>query len=93
MDGSARDAALDYYGRLVDLVSGKVNQAAGARELNAALSTVIAGSWMALDDGVLHAHFRLYVPDGQEGPENRILRDGFRLAPYYDDDPARAADA
>jgi DNA invertase Pin-like site-specific DNA recombinase len=57
------DAALDFYTGLVDLVRGKVQRVKGAVELNAALSTVIAGMWCELDGDRLRAEFELAVDD------------------------------
>ena len=57
------DAALDFYNRIVDLIQGRVNQAKGAQELNAALADVLSGIWMSLEDnGVLRAQFALREP-------------------------------
>jgi hypothetical protein len=54
------DAALDFHNRLVDHARGRIADAATAVELNAALSSVLAGAWLALDDhDQLHATFRL----------------------------------
>jgi hypothetical protein len=53
------DAALDFYNGLVDLTQGRVARAQGALELNAALHDVLAGVWMRLDEGRLHAWFQL----------------------------------
>jgi DNA invertase Pin-like site-specific DNA recombinase len=39
------DAALDYYTALLDHVAGRVRATENARELNAALSTIVAGLW------------------------------------------------
>jgi hypothetical protein len=41
------DAALDFYNRLVEHVRGRIADADTAAELNAALSGVLAGAWMA----------------------------------------------
>jgi DNA invertase Pin-like site-specific DNA recombinase len=43
------DAALDYYAALVDHVHGRIAKADGARELNDALSTIIAGLWAEIE--------------------------------------------
>jgi DNA invertase Pin-like site-specific DNA recombinase len=43
------DAALDYYARILDVIQGKVHQAPGARELNAALASVLAGLWLRVE--------------------------------------------
>jgi DNA invertase Pin-like site-specific DNA recombinase len=53
------DAALDYYIAIRDVIDGKVRAAQGVKELNASLSTVIAGIWMRLEDGRLTAEFEL----------------------------------
>jgi len=53
------DAALDFYNGLVDLTQGRVAKAQGALELNAALHDVLAGVWVKLDEGRLHAWFQL----------------------------------
>lgn len=53
------NAALDYYNAIVDVIDGKVRTAKGVREMNAALSSVIAGVWMNVEDGQLHASFEL----------------------------------
>jgi site-specific DNA recombinase len=73
------DAALDFYGQLVDLVQGRIQKAEGARELNETLSTVVAGLWAEIeDDGErLVVEFELvepreYLPDGQPTWERRL---------------------
>jgi site-specific DNA recombinase len=43
------DAALDYYSALVDHVQGQIRNTDGARELNDALSTVVAGLWCEIE--------------------------------------------
>src|ERR1019366_691321 len=43
------DAALDYYSQIVDVVQGRIHGAQGARELNAALASVVAGMWMQIE--------------------------------------------
>jgi DNA invertase Pin-like site-specific DNA recombinase len=60
------DAALDYYGRILDVIQGKVSQAQGVRELNAALASVIAGLWMRIetDDAVI-THPTYVFSDGE----------------------------
>ena len=63
-------AALAYYEQIVALVDGKVTAAKGVGELNAALSTVIAGIWMERvggtqrSGGTLQAEFQLRPPSG-----------------------------
>lgn len=66
------DAALDYYGRLVDLVQGKVKQAEGAADLNRALHEVLAGLWIELVGDRLEAEFRLRVTDEPDGLDNGL---------------------
>jgi DNA invertase Pin-like site-specific DNA recombinase len=53
------DAALEFYGRLVDLVRGKISLADGAQALNGALASVLTGVWVEVRDGKLLADFRL----------------------------------
>src|SRR3954447_2392499 len=57
-------AALAYYEQIVAVVDGKVAAAKGVGELNAALSTVIAGIWMEVAGGTLQAEFQLRPPSG-----------------------------
>jgi DNA invertase Pin-like site-specific DNA recombinase len=66
------DAALDFYGELVDLVQGRINQARGAAELNRALGQVLAGLWMELDGDRLKAGFRLRVTDEPDTATNGL---------------------
>jgi DNA invertase Pin-like site-specific DNA recombinase len=83
------DAVLDYYNQLVDLVQGRVKQARGAAELNAALHDVFAGVWMAMeepswvkvrpDEKVLRAEFALRQPTGPEGGLLAIVPAGERI--------------
>ena len=61
------DAALDFYNGLVALIQGRVAEAKGALELNTALHEMLAGIWMALDDGQLRADFALQRPAHPEG--------------------------
>lgn len=72
------DAALDWYGGLVELVRGRVAAAQGVRELNTALSSVIASIAMELVDGRLSATFRLHIPEGEEPG---LAGTGFSLTP------------
>ena len=44
------DEVLDFYNRLVDHVHGRIEKADGARELNDALSTVVAGLWAEIEE-------------------------------------------
>jgi hypothetical protein len=54
------DAALHYYIKLTEVIAGNTAGASGVEELNAALSTVIAGIWMVRDsDNQLTAEFEL----------------------------------
>jgi hypothetical protein len=50
----------------VDRVRGRVAAANGVRELNTAVSSVIASIGMELVDGQLSATFRLHIPKGEE---------------------------
>ncbi len=60
LDGSAdTNAALDYYNAVVGVIDGKVKAAKGTKEMNAALGSVIGGVWLSVQDGKLHASFRL----------------------------------
>jgi hypothetical protein len=43
------DAALDYYNQIVDLVQGPISRAQGARDVNAALASVLAGMWLQIE--------------------------------------------
>jgi DNA invertase Pin-like site-specific DNA recombinase len=63
------DAALDYYNAIVGVIEGKVRAAKGVKELNAALASVIAGVWLSVEDGTLHAEFQLRpLADDPTGP-------------------------
>lgn len=53
------DAALDYYNSVVEAIRGKVRGAASVPELNAQLSTVLAGVWLSYDGSQLIADARL----------------------------------
>jgi DNA invertase Pin-like site-specific DNA recombinase len=74
---------LDAYNRLYDMVQGRVKNAQGARELNEALASVLAGLWCRIEGGRLHVDFELrdqsnvIVPDDpvlpQEHPERDFL--------------------
>jgi DNA invertase Pin-like site-specific DNA recombinase len=44
------DAALDFYNRLVDHVQGRIEGAQNVRDLNDALSTVVAGLWAEVEE-------------------------------------------
>jgi DNA invertase Pin-like site-specific DNA recombinase len=65
------DAAIDFYNDVRDAIHGRIEQAAGVRELNQALSTVVAGLWAEIEGDrllvefeVLHLHptFRYCEP-------------------------------
>jgi hypothetical protein len=51
------DAVLDDYSQVADVVRGKIAAARGVPEINAALSTIIAGIWLKLEDR--HAQSRV----------------------------------
>jgi DNA invertase Pin-like site-specific DNA recombinase len=59
------DAVLDYYNGIVALVQGKVKQAAGVAEINAALHDGLVGVWLACDGEELSAEVRM-LPTGDE---------------------------
>jgi len=56
------DAAINFYSDLLDAIHGRIAQAAGVRELNQALSTVVAGLWAESDGGRLLIEFELMHP-------------------------------
>jgi len=68
------DAALDFYNEIADAVQGRIGRADGIRELNEALSGVLAGLWCEVEKPRhrLLVEFRLRVE-----PETR-LPDGSR---------------
>ena len=51
------DAALDFYSRFSDAIRGRVSGATGIREVNEALSTMLAGIWLSYDGKRLEASF------------------------------------
>jgi hypothetical protein len=53
------DAVLDYYDGIVALVQGKVKQAAGVAELDAALHDTLVGVWLAYDGERMSADVRM----------------------------------
>jgi hypothetical protein len=75
------NAALDYYSELLDLVQGRVQKAQGAKELNEALASVLAGLWCWIEDGRLRVEFELrnrpdgFLPDDPVLPQERPDRD------------------
>jgi DNA invertase Pin-like site-specific DNA recombinase len=64
------DAALDFYTDLLTAVHRRVAQAVGVRELNQALSTVVAGLWAEIEVGRerLLVEFELLHPTKQVLP-------------------------
>lgn len=84
-----RDAALDLYNRLADLVAGRVRTAAGAQQLNTALRDVLAGIWFEweADRRRLLAEFELRLPTDDVLPGGQPL--AFRSRPSLP--PARDA--
>jgi hypothetical protein len=56
------DAALDYYNAVVDTIRGRISGAQGIRDLNARLSTVIGGIWLAYDGRRVEATYKLRPP-------------------------------
>jgi hypothetical protein len=59
------NAALDFYMELLDLIRGRVREADGSRELNAALKDVLAGLWCEMDDNRLLVDFALRADPGK----------------------------
>jgi hypothetical protein len=53
------DEVLDFYNRLEDAIHGRIGKASGARELNEALRSVLAGMWCRIEDGRLWIEFEL----------------------------------
>ena len=66
------DAALDFYGELVELVQGRIKQASGADDLRRALGQVLAGLWVGVEDNRLEADFQLRVTDEADTPSNGL---------------------
>jgi DNA invertase Pin-like site-specific DNA recombinase len=66
------DAALDYYGEIVDLVRGRIARAEGAEALNRALAQVLTGLWIGLDGDELHADFELRITDEARTSSNGL---------------------
>jgi DNA invertase Pin-like site-specific DNA recombinase len=60
------DAALGYYRDLVDAIRGRISGASSVREVNATLSTIIAGIWISYDGQRLDASFALRPLDGRD---------------------------
>jgi DNA invertase Pin-like site-specific DNA recombinase len=63
------DAALDFYGQLLDVVQGRIREAP-ERGLNEALAGVFEGLWCELRDGRLLVDFALREP-GTDAPQVR----------------------
>lgn len=57
------DAALEFYCQLNDVITGQLPATAGARELNAALRTVLEGAWLGYENDDLLGSFKLRVTD------------------------------
>ena len=66
------DAALDFYGELVELVQGRIKHASGAADMHRALGQVLAGLWVEIDGDRLMADFRLRVTDEPDTPTNGL---------------------
>ena len=60
------DQILDYYNDLVAAIRGRISGAGSVREVNAALSTIIAGIWLGYDGKQLEASFALRPLDGRK---------------------------
>lgn len=60
------DAALDFYNDLVEAIRGRVSGADGVAQVNAALSTIVAGIWLTYDGKQLDASFALRPLDGRD---------------------------
>jgi DNA invertase Pin-like site-specific DNA recombinase len=60
------DAALDYYNDLVAAIRNRVSGAAAVDQVNAVLSTIVAGIWLGYDGKKLEASFALRPLDGRE---------------------------
>jgi hypothetical protein len=66
---------------LLDLVQGRVQKAQGAKELNEALASVLAGLWCWIEDGRLRVECELrdqldaVMPDDPVLPPERPDRD------------------
>ena len=71
------DAALDFYDGLVELVQGRIAATANARELNDALSTVVAGLWCEIEEEAGFTHdpnaVILEVRDGKFEPKEHPI--------------------
>jgi hypothetical protein len=53
------DGVLDFYARIRDLVKGRVAQAEGIAEINAALHDSLMGVWMSYDGDALSAGIKV----------------------------------
>jgi hypothetical protein len=71
------DVALDYYSALVDHVHGRIEKADGTRELNDALSTVLAVRWGEIDRETLLVEFELV------GQPESVLPGGVPILPEF----------
>jgi DNA invertase Pin-like site-specific DNA recombinase len=75
------DAALDFYNGLVELVQGRVRNARGATELNAALHEVVAGIWFELE--VEPEGERLLADFQLRTPRDVVLPGGVPIHPLF----------
>jgi hypothetical protein len=74
------DDALDFYKRLQEQITGKVQAADDAESLRRALNSVLASAFLDVIDGWLQAHFELR-PESSPGPVRSLwlgidLQDG-----------------
>ena len=79
----AADAALDFYNAVVDLVEGRIAQASGVADINAALHDSLTGVWLGFDDKTLMAEVRLR-PTGDDDLDTVVAE----LFGVLDPDPA-----
>jgi site-specific DNA recombinase len=77
------NAALDFYNRLVDHVQGRIKKAEGAHELNAALTTVVAGLWALIEDDQLRVEFELVHEREFDLPEG-VVKYAYGVLPPRD---------
>ena len=64
LEPTATDAALDFYSQCRDVIRGRIREAKGVAELNAALADLLAGVWVGVRrNGWLGADFVLRAPD------------------------------
>lgn len=62
LEGSEIDDALDYYNEVVELAA-RIASADSVAALAQLFPQVVAGIWVSVDDGMLHAEFEMRTPD------------------------------